>query len=148
MTRPAGVITGPEIAQDWHDARQLLADAGMGDMTVAAAVAVLLPPPADEDELAASIARHPSSRRRGHTITWTIDDLGYVEGAVTCHESLDADCQRETAPECNYILWVENADGWLEHHDGRRTALRDGAIEFRFDGSGYTWRYADGGSAT
>ena len=64
MTRPAGFITGPEIAQDWHDARQLLADAGMGDMTVAAAVAVLLPPPADEDELAASIARHPSSRRK------------------------------------------------------------------------------------
>jgi hypothetical protein len=64
MTRPAGFITGPEIAQDWHDARQLLADAGMGDMTVAAAVASLLPPPADEDELAASIARHPSSRRK------------------------------------------------------------------------------------
>ena len=57
-------VTGPQIAADWHTARRLLDDAGMADMTVAGAVAVLLPPPADEDdaELAASIARHPAVR--------------------------------------------------------------------------------------
>ncbi len=49
MTRPAGFVSGPEICQDWHDARQLLRDAGMGDMTVTAAVALLLPIPRDED---------------------------------------------------------------------------------------------------
>ena len=52
------------VAQQWRDARQLLNDAGYSELTLPAAVASLLPPPADEDELAASIARHPSSRRK------------------------------------------------------------------------------------
>ena len=50
MTRPAGFVSGPEICQDWHDARQLLRDAGMGDMTVTAAVAQLLPRDEDTDD--------------------------------------------------------------------------------------------------
>ena len=64
------------IAHQWAEARQLLNDAGYSGLTLPAAVAVLLPPPADEidedeleAELAAAVARHPAGRNRRPSLT-------------------------------------------------------------------------------
>ena len=132
-----------QIVAEWAEARQLLADAGMGDLSVAAAIATLLPPPVDEDELAASMARHPSARRRGHTITWTIECHWGVVGIVKCHEPPNAACHQETYPECNYITWIENADGWVEHYAGTDTPLTEGPIEFAWNGDDWDWLYSE-----
>jgi len=81
----------------------------------------------------------------GPFIAWAIDNqmLG-VEATVTCFEPPDAPCHQETYPECNYVTWIENADGWVEHYDGPRALLNHGRIEFTWDGCVWLWHYAQG----
>lgn len=91
-----------------------------------------------------------------HTIEWRIEPE-HVWGQLRCTAPEGAEC-RLTCPmgceswpcshpledggTCNPIEWIENSDGAVTAYGGQETALRDGPIEFNWEGDWYEWDYA------
>lgn len=92
----------------------------------------------------------------GHRIVWSISCAG-VEGQLVCDADPDAWCRtyctvcdvdgckhpRTRSTTCNYADWIDNGEGTIDLYLGPQVPVRDGAVEFIWDGEGYCWRYAE-----
>lgn len=47
---------------------------------------------------------------------------------------------------CNYVTWMEGGGSAEELHLGGDEPVRDGAVEFEWNGDGYDWRYGEAAS--
>jgi hypothetical protein len=90
-----------------------------------------------------------------HTIAWFIE-YECVQAQLSCTEPSGAPC-RMVCPEeceswpcahelvdnvdCNPIVFITEGAGVVESYEGERTPLRDGLVEFKWNGDWYTWTY-------
>ena len=97
---------------------------------------------------------------RAHSVSWTIDQTR-VQGTVTCHCAVGADCRMTCLEGCEswnvvdhvhelvdngaclFVEWMEATDGVLEAHNGPAQPLRDGFIDPDTSGDNWTWTYWD-----
>lgn len=99
-----------------------------------------------------------------HTIAWTLGSGPGIEGGITCHAGAGSACREACECDggcicdgatlrlvdfCNPLAWIENDDcGLVELYEGSTpTPLRDGPVEFTWEGDYYGWRYIDDGAA-
>lgn len=102
-----------------------------------------------------------------HRVTWTFDNNAGPDAKLTCDGDPTSDCHAwcgggmngpcyedhcECTPEqmirnddCRYLTWVEEgrAYTWEYFRDTPRGSVpvRDGLIEFTWDGADYQWAY-------